>query len=289
MKRLIYILPLLLIASPALAAAGSSTDSPGNLYMDILIIAFLIAVLLLIVAVVLLNAAKVIAKELVQPTPLPADEPATVLEFEEQEALEKAKPSIWSKILGLKPISQEKDIMLDHDFDGITELDNPTPAWFMGLFYGTIAFGIVYMFNYHILKWSPLQDEEYAIEVKAAEQAKKAFLAKSGNLIDENNVVLAKDDDILSAGKTVYLQNCIACHGDKGQGVVGPNLTDDYWLHGGTINNIFKTIKYGVPEKGMISWEKTLTPKQTSDVSNYILSIQGTNPPNPKAPQGTKL
>lgn len=85
------------------------------------------------------------------------------------------------------------------------------------------------------------------------------------------------------------MQNCIACHLEQGQGSIGPNLTDEYWIHGGTVNNIFKTIKYGVPEKGMISWEKTLTPKQTSDVSNFILSLQGSNPTNAKEPQGDKL
>jgi cytochrome c oxidase cbb3-type subunit 3 len=174
-------------------------------------------------------------------------------------------------------------------FDGIVELDNPTPAWFMGLFYATIIFAVVYLLNYHVFEWSPLQDEEYAIEMKAAEVDKAAVLAKSGEAIDENSVKLSTDAGIIAAGKAVYTQNCIACHGALGEGTVGPNLTDDSWIHGGTVNAIFKTIKYGVPEKGMISWEKTLTPKQTSDVSNFILSLQGTNPPNPKAPQGVKL
>ena len=288
MKRLIYILPLLLAVSPALAAAESKMANPGNLYKEILIIVFLVAVLLLIVSTVLLHAVRVMAKELKQPLSLPAEEPSKFLEYEEWKALEKAKPSLWNKILGLKPISEEKDMMLDHNFDGITELDNPTPAWFMGLFYGTIAFAIVYMLNYHVFNWSPLQDEEYAIEVKAAEVEKSAFLAKSGNLIDENNVKLSTDAGVISAGKAVFMQNCIACHLGQGQGSIGPNLTDEYWIRGGTVNNIFKTIKYGVPEKGMISWEKTLTPKQTSDVSNFILSLQGSNPPNPKEPQGIK-
>jgi cytochrome c oxidase cbb3-type subunit 3 len=118
---------------------------------------------------------------------------------------------------------------------------------------------------------------------------KAAVLAKSGEAIDENSVKASTDAGIIAAGKAVYTQNCIACHGAQGEGTVGPNLTDDSWIHGGTVNAIFKTIKYGVPEKGMISWEKTLTPKQTSDVSNFILSLQGSNPPNPKAPQGVKL
>ncbi len=289
MKRLIYILPLIFAASPALAAADSTVNGTGNLYKEILIIVFLVTVLLLMVSAVLLKAVKIMARELKDPSPIPVKEPGRFLEYEEWAALEKAKPSILVKLMGLRPISEEKDMTLEHDFDGITELDNPTPAWFMGLFYGSIAFAIVYMLNYHVFKWSPLQDEEYAIEMKTAEVEKKAFLAKSGNMIDENSVKLISDAGIIEAGKTVYLQNCIACHGEKGQGSIGPNLTDEYWLHGGSVNNIFKTIKYGVPEKGMISWEKTLTPKQTSDVSNFILSIQGSKPANGKAPQGDKI
>ena len=289
MRRLIYILPVLLAASPTWAAEGPASGYSGNIHSEILIIVFLVTALLLIGSLVLLHTVKVIANELIQATPLVAIEPVRLLEYEERAAIEKTKPGLWNRLLGLKPISEEKDLMMEHDFDGITELDNPTPAWFMGLFYVTIAFAVIYLLNYHVFKWSPLQDEEYAIEVKAAEANKNAFLAKSGNLIDENNVKLSTDAGVLSAGKAVFMQNCIACHLGQGQGSIGPNLTDEYWIHGGTVNNIFKIIKYGVPEKGMISWEKTLTPKQTSDVSNFILSLQGSNPPNPKEPQGIKV
>ena len=123
---------------------------------------------------------------------------------------------------------------------------------------------------------------------RQADAAKKVYLAHAANLIDENTVKESADAAVVSAGAAVFQTNCVACHGDKGQGVVGPTLTDEYWLHGGKINNVFKTIKYGIPEKGMISWEKTLTPKQISDVANFVKSLKGTNPPNPKAPQGEK-
>lgn len=171
--------------------------------------------------------------------------------------------------MGLRPISEEKDIMIDHEFDGIVELDNPTPAWFMGLFYATIIFAVVYLLNYHVFEWSPLQDEEYAIEMKAAEVEKAAVLAKSGEAIDENSVKASTDAGIIAAGKAVYTQNCIACHGALGEGTVGPNLTDDSWIHGGTVNAIFKTIKYGVPEKGMISWENTNTETNLGCIEFY--------------------
>lgn len=289
MKRLIYTIAILLTSSPLWAAETTAGGGSGNTFSEVVVILFLIALLFLIVSLVLLKTVQIMAKEIKNPALLPVEEPVRMMEYSEWEASEKTSQSIWTKLMGLKPISEEKSIMMDHDFDGIVELDNPTPAWFMGLFYATIIFAVVYLLNYHVFEWSPLQDEEYAIEMKAAEVNKVAVLAKSHETIDENSVKASTDAGIIAAGKAVYTQNCIACHGALGEGTVGPNLTDDSWIHGGTVNAIFKTIKYGVPEKGMIAWEKTLTPKQTSDLSNFILSLQGTNPPNPKAPQGVKL
>jgi cytochrome c oxidase cbb3-type subunit III len=289
MKRLIYTIAILLTGSSLYAAETPAGGSSGNTFSEVVVILFLIALLFLIVSLVLLKTVQVMANELKNPALLPVEEPVRMMEYSEWEATEKTSTNIWTKLMGLRPISEEKDLMMDHDFDGIMELDNPTPAWFMGLFYATITFAVVYLLNYHVFEWSPLQDEEYAIEMKAADVEKAAFLAKSGNLIDENSVKLSTDAGELAAGKAIYLQNCVACHGTLGEGSIGPNLTDDSWIHGGTVNAIFKTLKYGVPEKGMIAWEKILSPKQTSDLSNYILSLQGSNPPNPKAPEGVKL
>jgi cytochrome c oxidase cbb3-type subunit 3 len=204
--------------------------------------------------------------------------------------LEPSKPklTLWEKLLSLSPLSEEKDLIIEHEYDGIVELDNPTPAWFMWLFYGSIIFGFVYVLNYHVFKLGKLQDEEYVVEIKQADIAQKAFLAKSANRVDENSVKLTTDAEVLKGGQAVFTQNCVACHGEQAQGIVGPNLTDEYWLHGGKINDLFRTIKYGVPDKGMISWEKQLSPKQISEVANYIKSLKGTNPANPKAPQGDK-
>src|SRR5690606_5524518 len=113
------------------------------------------------------------------------------------------QPSLWLRLMGLKPISEEKDLVMEHTFDGIAELDNPTPAWFMVLFYGTIIFAIIYLLNYHVFNWAPLQDEEYVIELKQAEEAKTAMLLKPGNganKINENNVEQSKDAAVLQAG-----------------------------------------------------------------------------------------
>lgn len=184
------------------------------------------------------------------------------------------------------PIEKESDILLDHDFDGIKELDNRIPPWFTWLFYLTIIFAIFYMLDYHVFHTSPLQDEEYQNQVKEAD-AKREALIKSGALLNEETVTLLTDKESLEAGKQIFAANCVACHGNDGGGLVGPNLTDDYWIHGGGIKNIFKTIKYGVPAKGMIAWQSQLSPKQIQEVASFVISLHGTKPANPKAPEGT--
>jgi cytochrome c oxidase cbb3-type subunit 3 len=200
----------------------------------------------------------------------------------------KTKLTIWQKLLSLRPMEEEKDILIMHHYDDIQELDNPIPAWFNWMFYGTVVFGVVYMLNYHVFKIGNLQEAEYAIEMTNAAKDKEAYLAVAANLVDESTIKLDDNAAVLASGKAVFTQNCVACHSAKGQGGVGPNLTDEYWIHGAKITDIFKVIKYGVPEKGMISWEKQLSPKQISDVSNYIKSLKGTNPLNAKEPQGVK-
>ncbi|MDP9080240.1 MAG: c-type cytochrome [Bacteroidota bacterium] len=200
----------------------------------------------------------------------------------------KAKAEVWNKILSLRPLSEEKEMLIAHDYDGIQELDNPIPAWFMWLFYGTIIFAVGYLLNYHVFNTGALQDQEYKTEMAQAEIAKKIYLSKAANQVDENTVKLVHDPVVIAAGKAIFVQNCVACHGPNGAGNVGPNLTDDYWLHGNKISDLFKTVKYGVLTKGMPTWEKILSPKQISDVVNYVKSIHDSNPPNPKAPQGVK-
>jgi cytochrome c oxidase cbb3-type subunit 3 len=194
----------------------------------------------------------------------------------------------WEKLLSLKPLAAEKEIELDHDYDGIKELNNPIPPWFNVLFYGTIVFGIIYLFVYHVFEVAPLQAKEYDNQVAVAEKMKEDYLKKAGNLVDENSVKVVTDQKLLAEGNNTYTARCAACHGQKGEGGVGPNLTDEYWLHGGTINDVFKTIKYGVPAKGMIAWQNTLNPLEMQNVSSYIMSLQGSNPPGAKEPQGEK-
>ncbi|WP_187261854.1 c-type cytochrome [Pontibacter beigongshangensis] len=173
-----------------------------------------------------------------------------------------------------------------HDFDGIQEYDNDLPPWWKTMFYASIVFAVVYMLHYHVFKTGALQAQEYEMEVEQAALF-AALHADDPNAV--TNYEALTDQAALEAGKTIYAQNCAACHGPEGQGTVGPNLADEYWLHGGDVNDIFKTVKYGVPSKGMVPWQGKLTKDQMLEVSSYILSLQGSNPPNPKEPQGEKM
>ena len=175
-------------------------------------------------------------------------------------------------------------LLAGHDYDGIQELDNKLPKWWLWLFYITIIFSVIYVIRYHVTGWGELQEEEYASEMKAAET--KYSQNQSTTTLDASNVTLLTDDASLASGKTVYDQHCAVCHLAEGQGLVGPNMTDEYWIHGCSIGDVYNLIVVGVPEKGMVSWEKTLSPVQIQQVASFILSLQGTNPPNPKEPQG---
>ena len=175
---------------------------------------------------------------------------------------------------------------MHHDYDGIRELDNVLPPWWVAMFWICVIYGFGYIGYYHVWDIGQTQLEEYETNVAYAEQQVAAFLARQGDQVDENNVAIIADEDKLSLGEAVYLGNCAACHGQKGEGGIGPNMTDKYWIHGGSVVDIFKTIKYGVPAKGMIAWKSQLRPSDIQNVASYILTMQGTNPPNGKEPQG---
>lgn len=194
--------------------------------------------------------------------------------------------AIWIKLNSFKSKEEEKALEMDHEYDGIRELDNRLPPWWIYGFYATIIFAVIYLWRYHVSESAPLSQQEYNIAMEKAEEQKAAYLKKTANNVDENTVKLLTDASAIDAGKAVFTQNCSACHGKAGEGTVGPNLTDDYWLHGGSLQDIFKTVKYGWPEKGMRSWKEDLSPVQIAQVSSYIKSLHGTNPPNGKEKQG---
>lgn len=199
----------------------------------------------------------------------------------------KPEPGIWQKLTGTEvPLEEEDTILLSHDYDGIKELDNHLPPWWKYLFYLGIIVAVVYAFLYHVSGTLPLQEEEYQIELALAAQQAEIRKLEAGNSIDENNVEFSDASEVLANGKEIYAGKCIACHASDGGGGVGPNLTDEYWIHGGNIKDIFKTIKIGVPQKGMISWQNQLTPSDIRDVASYLVTIKGTKTANPKEPQG---
>ena len=186
-------------------------------------------------------------------------------------------------------VEKEKDILLHHAYDGIRELDNVLPPWWVWLFYGSIIWSAVYLVNMHIIKIWPDQKTEYTTEMAQAQADITAYIATQANTVDENTVTASTEADVLAAGKATFTQFCTACHGPNAAGSessVGPNLTDGYWLHGGGIKNVFHTITYGVTEKGMISWKAQLQPAEIRAVASYILSLKGTGPADQKPPQG---
>ena len=188
------------------------------------------------------------------------------------------------------PVEQEKDIELDHSFDGIKELDNHLPPWWKWLFYGTIGWAAIYFFVFHFSKSLPLSQEEYHNEIAMAEEQAKQRKAGQPEAegIDENNLTFLNDAAIIEKGKKVFTQNpCGSCHRNDGGGnTIGPNLTDEFWIHGGDTKSIFNTIKNGAVDKGMPAWGKAMSPQDLRDVTFFIMSLQGSNPPNAKAPQG---
>lgn len=207
------------------------------------------------------------------------------------EQMEKAKVASgekltwWERFNKLKSIKDESSVDIGHSYDGIRELDNTTPPWFTYSFIGTIIFAIVYLYQFNFSGSIPHQEDEFAVEMKKAQVLQDSLMKLEGNKFDENSVTMLGVADI-EDGRKVYTANCSACHGDKGQGGVGPNLTDDYWLHGGSIKDVFHTIKYGYVEKGMKSWKDDFSPKQIAQLASFVKSLRGSNPPGSKEKQG---
>lgn len=214
-----------------------------------------------------------------------------ILKYGEEEAVEEetsaapAMQKITQVLTDRVPMEREEDILMDHDYDGIQELDNNLPPWWKWGFYISIVWGVIYLLHFHVFKTGDLQAEEYKKDVAQAEMEIQEYLAKQALNVDENSVTQLIGSSDLAAGKNIFMSYCKVCHGEGGEGLTGANLTDSYWLYGNKISDIFKTIKYGA-ENGMKSWKDELTPVEMQQVASFIKTLYGTNPPNPKEPQG---
>ncbi|WP_024768153.1 cbb3-type cytochrome c oxidase N-terminal domain-containing protein [Aquimarina macrocephali] len=194
--------------------------------------------------------------------------------------------NIYLKLLDSKPVESEEEIILDHNYDGIKELDNNLPPWWVYMFYATIIFGIAYLVRFHVFN-EYTQAEEYETEVAEAKIAIEKYKKTAKDLVDVNTVTLLTDASDINAGKAVYTTNCVACHKADGGGGIGPNLTDEHWILGGGIKNVFRTISEGGRDgKGMVAWKQTLKPVEMAQVASYIITLVGTTPAEPKEAQG---
>lgn len=192
----------------------------------------------------------------------------------------------YRKLLGSRPLEEEEDIILDHNYDGIKELDNKLPPWWVYGFYLTIIFAAIYLLRYEVFGGYD-QAQEYEISVAEAKLQIEEYKRTAKGLVDANTVELLTEVEDLDAGKRIFIERCIVCHKEDGGGGIGPNLTDEYWILGGGIKNVFNTISEGGRDgKGMVSWKTDLKPLEIAQVSSYVLSLHGTTPSEPKAPEG---
>jgi len=217
------------------------------------------------------------------------DEKAKERYFAEKDKLPECKwvKSIWIFLIGKKKEgASEETIIIDHDFDGIKELDNNLPPWWIYLFYATIVFAIIYHIRFDFIK-EYTQAEEYEMEVAAAQIAIAEYKKTAKDLVDVSTVELLTDATDLSAGKQIFETNCVACHMADGGGGIGPNLTDQHWILGGGIKNVFSTISEGGRDgKGMVAWKQILKPVEMAQVASYVITLGGTTPANPKEAEG---
>lgn len=215
------------------------------------------------------------------------------IQLEEEESISFTESKFVKKVMHMlsrsKSIEQEADIMLDHDYDGIKELDNVLPPWWVNLFYATAIFAVVYLFRFHVMN-DYTQDQEFQQEVELANlEMEKNKLINPKEEITFEKVTLLTDAESLAKGKEIFTNACAACHKPDGGGIVGPNLTDEYWINGGGIKNVFKLIAEGSKTNpSMVGWAKTLGTTEVQKVASYVLSLQGTKPAGGKAAEGEK-
>jgi cytochrome c oxidase cbb3-type subunit 3 len=286
MKKLIPAYLRVLVVFFAVFAAMEyfidSGDKPAFIKFPMVALFLLVFLFLLIAIEVTVNAVETITYHLLTEEQKAKLEEVKDLGFKDS-AIYK---SVTNFLIKPKQQGDEQEILLHHDYDGIKELDNNLPPWWVYLFYACIIFSVVYLVRFEIMggddQETELKNEMAQAQIEIAEYKKTA-----PDTMDENSVTLLTDAADLAAGKAIFTANCVACHRADAGGQIGPNLTDDKWILGGGIKNIFHTLVNGGRDgKGMISWKGTLKPKQMQEVASYVISLQGSNPKDPKAPEG---
>ncbi|MEL1255537.1 cbb3-type cytochrome c oxidase N-terminal domain-containing protein [Flavobacterium sp. DGU38] len=260
-----------------------SGDKPAFIKYPMVSVFLFVFLFILIAIEITLSAVNRVMYQLLSP------EEKEKLAYEESLSL---KESTWFKNLMHKltktePIEKEGDLLMDHDYDGIKELDNNLPPWWVYLFYICIVFGVAYVFYFDVFGGDN-QEMELKKEMAQAKIEVEEYLKTAPDLMDEKTVVLLTDEPSLAAGKEIFMTNCAACHRADGGGQIGPNLTDNHWILGGGIKEIFHTITNGGRDgKGMVSWKTNgMKPKEIQKVASYILSLQGSNPKDAKEAEG---
>ncbi|PWA10901.1 cbb3-type cytochrome c oxidase N-terminal domain-containing protein [Flavobacterium laiguense] len=248
-----------------------------------MVLGFLFVLLFLLIAIeITLKAVNTVTYQL-----LSDEEKARLAQEDELSLKEKSwYKNLMQSLTKTVPIEDEKQLLMDHDYDGIKELDNNLPPWWVYLFYACIVFSVVYLVRYEIMG-APDQEAELKSEMAQAKIEVAEYMKTAPDLMDEKTVTELTDPADLTSGKAIFDTNCVACHRADGGGTIGPNLTDEQWILGGGIKNLFHTITNGGRDgKGMIAWKGTLKPKEIQAVASYIISLKGSNPKDPKAPEG---
>ncbi|KIA85613.1 cbb3-type cytochrome c oxidase N-terminal domain-containing protein [Flavobacterium sp. AED] len=259
-----------------------SGDRPAFIKFPMVAVFLFVFLFLLIAIEITMSAVDNITYQLMTEEQKQKLENVTSISFKEKAWFKNLMKSLTKSV----PLENENQLLLEHDYDGIKELDNNLPPWWVYLFYACILFGVVYMVRYEVLG-ADNQEMELKKEVAQAKIDIAEYMKTAPDLMDEKTVVLLTEPADLAAGKTIFSANCIPCHRADAGGQIGPNLTDNRWILGGGIKNLFHTITNGGRDgKGMIAWKGTLKPKDIQHVASYVLSLQGSNPKDPKAPDG---
>jgi cytochrome c oxidase cbb3-type subunit 3 len=282
MKRLLLFLFGLSISltTQAQATANSSIwDDPMTKFYLVVSFIFVVSLLVLLALIYLLRVINILAENTARDRAERSGKPYI------------PAPSLfekfWTTINGFVPKEKEATLVMEHDYDGIRELDNHLPPWWKWLFYVCIIWSVFYLLAYHVFNSLPLQTSEYNTEVASADlEMQKLKAANPGAKIDEATVEATTDAKMLENGKSTFLNTCSSCHRKDGGGDIGPNLTDEYWKHGGSIKNIFKVVTNGVPGTNMVAWGSVMSPEAIRNVASYVLTLQGSKPANPKKPEG---